>query len=105
MLPRPSQALALGPRALQARLDALGNPRPLELGDRTEDVHLELPGRRRGVDALTERDEGDAKGLKLLEQNDQMAQVAAERLGRDRNCVQMEGQDPQILKPSQLSGE
>jgi hypothetical protein len=34
--------------------------------DGAQDVHLELPGRRRGVDTLGEADERDTEGLKIL---------------------------------------
>jgi hypothetical protein len=38
-------------------------------------VHLQLPGRRRRVDALSKGHEGDAEGLKLLEQHHQVLQA------------------------------
>ena len=40
--------------------DPLGDSAPLELGDRPENLHLELPGWRGCVDALGETDECDA---------------------------------------------
>jgi hypothetical protein len=55
---------------------ALDDPAALELRDRAEDVHLELAGGRCGVDALAERDECDAERLQVLEQRDQVLQVA-----------------------------
>jgi hypothetical protein len=61
VFPRPAQSLALAPRALEAGQDALANAVALELRDGREDVELELPGWRGGVDALRQRHEGDAK--------------------------------------------
>jgi hypothetical protein len=53
----------LHPSPRQAGPDAFLNPRPLELGDRPEDVHLQLAGWRRGVDALGQADERNTKRL------------------------------------------
>src|SRR5437867_3500241 len=50
--PRPSESLALRPGALQARHHPFSDAFPLELRDGAEDVHLQLAGRRRRVDAL-----------------------------------------------------
>src|SRR5205823_671707 len=43
-----------------------------------QDVHLELPGRRGGVDALGEADECDAERLEILQQGDQVLQISPE---------------------------
>jgi hypothetical protein len=43
-----------------------------------EDVHLQVAGRRRGVDALRQTDERHAEHLEFLQQRDQMLQVASE---------------------------
>jgi len=80
MLARPTEALALGPRPLQTGHDPLRDARALELGDRPEDVHLQLAGGCRGVDALVERHERDAKGLQLFEQRDQVAEVPSQAI-------------------------
>jgi hypothetical protein len=41
-------------------------------------MYLELPGGCRGVDAFAQRDERDAERLQVLEQRDQVLQVASE---------------------------
>ena len=69
------------------------DPRSLELGDRAEDVHLELAGRRRGVDALGQTHERNAERLQLLQQRDQVLQVASESIKPPAN---------QHVKPSTL---
>ena len=61
----------------QAGANPFRDARALELGDRRQDVHLQLAGRRRGVDALGERHERDAERLQLLEQRHEVPQVAA----------------------------
>jgi hypothetical protein len=43
-----SETLSTGLGALETGSDALGDARPLELGDCAEDVHLQLAGGRRG---------------------------------------------------------
>jgi hypothetical protein len=48
-------------------LHPLGDSGSLELRDRAQDVHLELAGRRRGVNALGETDECHTKGLQFVE--------------------------------------
>jgi hypothetical protein len=40
---------------------------PLELGDRAQDVHLQLGGRCGGVDAFGQADECDTERLQLVE--------------------------------------
>jgi len=85
---RPAaEACSLRLRARQAGADALHDSAPLELRDRAEDVHLEPASRRRGVDAFVQRDERDAERLQIIEQRDQVLQVAAEAIelpGDDR---------------------
>ena len=68
---------ALRPGPLQASQHPLSDALPLELGDRAEDVHLQLAGRRRRVDALGETDERHAERLQVLQQRDQVFQVSA----------------------------
>jgi hypothetical protein len=77
-LSRAAEGLALRHPPRQPGADALDDPRPLELGNRTEDVHLEPAGGRRGVDPFREADERDAKRLKLVEERDQVLQAATE---------------------------
>ena len=77
-LSRAAEGLALRHPPRQPGADALDDPRPLELSNRTEDVHLELAGGRRGVDPFREADERDAKRLKLVEERDQVLQTAPE---------------------------
>jgi hypothetical protein len=57
--------------------DTLDDAAALELCDRPENVHLQLARRRGGVDAFAERDERDAEHLEVVEERDQMLQVAA----------------------------
>ena len=68
------------PGPLQAGLDPFRDARALELRDRAEDVHLQLAGGCRGVDALVERHERDAERLQLLEQRDQVPEVPSEAI-------------------------
>ena len=42
-------------------------------------MHLQFPGCR-GVDALVQRDEGDAQRLEFLQQGDQVPEVASEAI-------------------------
>src|SRR5262245_12693484 len=62
--------LALGRTSRQPRAHALDDARSLELSDRSEDVHLQLAGRRCRIDAFGEADECDAERLQLVEQRD-----------------------------------
>src|SRR5436190_12517024 len=64
----------------RASLDPFGDPRPLEFRDRAKDVHLELAGRRCGVDALVQRHERDAERRELLQHREQVPKVAAEAI-------------------------
>ena len=45
-----------------------------------EDMHLQLAGGRRGVDAFGQRDERDAESLQLVEQRDQVLQAPSETI-------------------------
>jgi len=71
-LPWSAESLSLRPRALQARLDALRDASPLELGDRAKHVQLQLASACRRVDPLVQRHERDAERLQLLEQQNQV---------------------------------
>ena len=68
------------PGPLEARQDPFSNAFPLELGNRPEDVHLQLAGWSRRVDPLGEADERDAERLQFVEQRDQVLQVATESI-------------------------
>jgi len=68
----------LRPGAGQAGAHALLDATALELGDGSEDVHLELSRGRGGVDALGETHKRDAERLKLLEEGNQVFQVSPE---------------------------
>ncbi len=68
--------LPLCPRPRHAGQDPLSNALALELGDRPEDVHLELASRCRRVDPFGEADERDPQRLQLLEQGDEVLQAA-----------------------------
>ena len=48
-------------------------------------MHLELPSRRRGVDAFAQRDEREAERLQVLEQRDQVLQVASQPIELPRH--------------------
>jgi hypothetical protein len=65
-------------RSGESRYDTLLYASPLELGDRSQDVQLELARWCRGVDAFSETDEGDTECLKVIEQRNQVFEVAAE---------------------------
>ena len=60
----------------KARPHPLCDSCPLELRNRAEDVHLQPPRRRGRVDPLGKADEGDAHRLQLIEQRNQVFQVA-----------------------------
>jgi hypothetical protein len=64
--------------ALQSGQHALSNPFPLKLRNRAEDVHPQLAGGRRRVDAFGQTDERDAEHLQLVEERDQVLEVAPE---------------------------
>jgi hypothetical protein len=66
------------PRARQSGLDPFHDAPALELRYGPEDVHLEFPGGCRRVDPLRQRHEPDAQRLQLVEQRDQVFQVAPE---------------------------
>ncbi len=75
---RTPQATALTPDARQSGPDPLGAPSALKFADGTENVHLEFSGRRRGVDALGQRDERHAQRLEIVEQGDQVFEAPSE---------------------------
>jgi hypothetical protein len=75
---RTPQALALGLGTPQASTDPLLNPRPLELGNRPQDMQLEPPGRGCGVDAFSERNERHAERVNLVQHQNQVPQVPPE---------------------------
>ena len=62
-----SETSPIGPRLRQPRPNSLGDPCSLELGDRSQDMHLQFAGLGGRVDALVQRDEGHAEGLQLVE--------------------------------------
>ncbi len=73
-----SEPSSIGPCPCQPRAHALGDPGALELGNRGQDMHLELPGRGRSVDPFRQRDKRHAEGLELVEQGHQVFQAAAQ---------------------------
>ncbi len=75
---RSPQSDALRPGPCQSGSDSFLDPGPLELGVRPQDVHLQLAGRRGGVDTLGERYERNPEHLHILKQGHEMPQVAAE---------------------------
>jgi hypothetical protein len=60
----------LGPRPSQTGQDPLSDARTLELSNRTEDVQLELAGRRSRINPFCKADESDTERLELLEEHD-----------------------------------
>jgi hypothetical protein len=54
------------------------NGRLCIIGDRAEHMQHKPAGRARSVDALAQRHESDADGLQLIEQQDQVPQIAAQ---------------------------
>src|SRR5688500_1908629 len=74
------EAPPLCPCARKSCVNPLLNPGPLELRDRAEHAGDEPTARRAGVDPFAERDEGDAARLPLVEQQDEVTQVASEAI-------------------------
>jgi hypothetical protein len=74
-------------RARQARPHALDDRAALELGDLSQDVHLELAGGRRGVDAFAERDERYAERCRSSSSMIRCFRFPASRTGCCRRCT------------------
>ena len=68
----PADPLAECSRPVEARPDAVGDQRPLELPDGSHHVKDQLACRGRGVDVLLDRDEGHAAASEMLESFDQL---------------------------------
>ena len=64
---RTAESLAGRTNAGEASAHSFGDSCPLKFGNRCEDVHLEFPGRRRGVDAFGQADERDSERLQILQ--------------------------------------
>ena len=75
-LPAEADTLCLGPG--HAQLHALADAFALEFRDGPEDVQLQTPRRRRGVDALVQAHEGHTECGEFIEQQDEVTQVSAE---------------------------
>ena len=69
------QALPLSPRPSEARNNALLYSAALELRNGGQDVQLQPPCRRRGVDALPEGDERNPQRLEFVEQQNQVPEI------------------------------
>jgi hypothetical protein len=63
-----TQSLTFGTNPRQSSADALSDPCPLKFRDSSQNVHLELAGWSRRVDAFSKRYEGYPKRLEFLEQ-------------------------------------
>ena len=63
----PAERLALGTGPVKAGVRALSQPVALELRDRREDMHLQLAGGRRRVDALADRGELHVQRAQFVE--------------------------------------
>jgi hypothetical protein len=74
--PRTPQALPLRPRPGEPRHHPLLNPTALELRNRRQDVELEPPRGRRGVDARAQGDECNPERLEFIQEQYQVTQVA-----------------------------
>jgi hypothetical protein len=72
-----AEPLTLRSRPRQPGPNALDDTPPFEFSDGPEDLHLKSAGGRRCVDAHGEADERDAERLEILQQRDQVLQVAA----------------------------
>ena len=70
------EPLPLGLHPRQARPHPLLDATALELGDSREDMQLQPACGRRRVDSLRQADERHAERLELVEQENQVAQVA-----------------------------
>src|SRR5262249_34138350 len=79
-LPRSTERLALRGASRQSCSYALNDARALELGDRCQDVHLQLAGGRRRVDAFGQADERDPERLQIVEQSDQVLETTSETI-------------------------
>jgi hypothetical protein len=62
---RSTEPLPLRPSSLQPGQHPLPNPFPLKLGDRAEDMHLQLAGGRGRIDPFRQADERDAERLQF----------------------------------------
>jgi hypothetical protein len=82
---RPTQATSLPASTFDASFHTLGNPRSLELRNRAEDVKLQTPCWRAGVDALPEADERDPERREFIERENQVPQVATETIQSPHN--------------------
>ena len=76
---------AAAARGLQAGLGALGDQRPLELGDGAQHLQGEHALRRGGVDRIAQAAEMRAAGLELLDDGEQMADRAGQPIEPDHD--------------------
>jgi hypothetical protein len=72
-------------RGRQASFGALGDQRPLELGDSAEHLQGEHPLRRRRVDGIAQAAEVCPAGLELLDDGEQMADRTGEAVKPDHD--------------------
>src|SRR5262245_37541062 len=77
---RPAKSLTLRPGALQPGQHSLSDALPFELRDGAQDMHLQLAGRGRRVDPLRQADKGNPERLELVEQRDQVLQIAPQAI-------------------------
>jgi hypothetical protein len=77
---RSAEPLSLRSGTLQARQDTLPDALSLELGQRSQNVELELPGWRRAVDAFPEADEGNPKGIQIFDQDNEVPEIPAKAI-------------------------
>jgi len=75
----PVACLAFWPAAARPA-HTLPDALPLELRNRSQDVHLQLAGWRRRVDALRQADERNPQRLQLVEQRNQVLQIASQSI-------------------------
>ena len=77
---RPAALTAASSGGLAARPGALADQLAFELRQRREQVQLQAPGRRAGVDRFGQRPERDLSLLQLADQLDEMPQASAEAI-------------------------
>ena len=76
---------AAGARGVQAGFGALGDQRPLQLGDGAQHLQREHALRRRGVDRIAQAAEMRAARFELLDDGEQVADRAGEAIEPDHD--------------------
>jgi hypothetical protein len=82
---RTAESLAGRTNAGEASAHSFGDSCPLKFGEGGKNVKLQPTGGGRAVDAFAQRHERDADGLQVLQQRDQMSEVAPEPIQTPAN--------------------